>query len=94
MFDGWIDKRIHSICNFLVSSPKATAFYSLDTSDISKTIDKLFKMLDDVVEFVRKENVVQVITVNAANFKIAKELLIQTENNSRRLHITLTLLAL
>jgi len=51
--------------------------YSLDTSDISKTADKVFKMLDDVVEFVGEENVVQVVTDNAANFKAAGELLIK-----------------
>jgi len=62
----------------LVNSPKGTAFlYSLDTSDISKTVDKVFKMLDDVVEFVGEENVVQVVTDNAANFKAAGDLLMQ-----------------
>ncbi|XP_028220244.1 uncharacterized protein LOC114401864 [Glycine soja] len=76
---GWTDKKRRSICNFLVNSPKGTIFlYSLDTSDISKTTDKVFKMLDDVVKFVGEENVVQVITDNAANFKAAGELLMHT----------------
>jgi len=61
-----------------VNSSKGTIFlYSLDTLDISKTIDKVFKMLDDV-KFVGEENVVQVITDNAANFKAAGELLMHT----------------
>jgi len=78
MSDGWTDKKRRSICNFLVNSPKGTVFlYSLDTSDISKIADKVFKMLDDVVEFVGEENVVQVITDNAANFKAAGELLMK-----------------
>ena len=78
MSDGWTDRKRRSICNFLVNSPRGTVFlYSLDTSDISKTADKVFKMLDDVVEFVGEENVVQVVTDNAANFKTAKELLMQ-----------------
>jgi len=35
MFDGWIDKKIRSICNFLVNNPKRTVFlYSLDTYNI------------------------------------------------------------
>jgi len=34
-------------------------------------------MLDDVVELVGEENVVQVVTDNAANFKAAGELLMQ-----------------
>ena len=78
MSDGWTDKKRRSICNFLVNSPKRTVFiYSLDTSDISKTADKVYKMLDDVVELVGEENVVQVGTDNSANFKAAEELLMQ-----------------
>jgi len=78
MSNGWTDKKRHSICNFLVNSSKGTVFlYSLDTSDISKTTDKVFKMLDDVVEYVGEENVVQVVTDNAANFNAAGDLLMQ-----------------
>ena len=50
MSDGWTDRKRRSICNFLVNSPKGTVFlYSLDTSDISKTADKVFEMLDRAV---------------------------------------------
>jgi len=83
MFDGWTDKKRRSFCNFLVNSPKGTAFlYSLDTSDISETAEKIFKMLDVVVEFVSEENVVQIVTDNAANFKAVGGLLIQ-----KRVHL-------
>jgi len=57
MFDGWTNKKRCSICNILENNPKGIIFlYSLDTSDISKTTDKVltdkvFKMLDDVVTF-------------------------------------------
>ncbi|XP_020203984.2 uncharacterized protein LOC109789440 [Cajanus cajan] len=82
MSDGWTDKKRRSICNFLINSPKGTVFlYSLDTSDISKTADKVFKMLDDVVNYVGEENVVQVVTDNAANYKAAGEMLMQTRKN-------------
>lgn len=82
MSDGWTDKKRRSICNFLVNSPKGTVFlYSLDTSDISKTTEKVFKMLDDVVEEVGEENVVQVVTDNAANFKAAGEMLMLKRPN-------------
>jgi len=71
-------KKRRSICNFLVNSPKGMVFlYSLDTSDISKTTDKLFKMLDDVVEYVGEENIVQVVTDNFVNFKAVGDLLMQ-----------------
>ncbi|XP_029153419.1 uncharacterized protein [Arachis hypogaea] len=74
MSDGWTDKKRRSICNFLVNSPKRTVFlYSLDTSDISKITDKVVKMLEDAVEFVGEENVVQIVTDNAANYKAAGE---------------------
>ncbi|CAL5438641.1 unnamed protein product [Camellia sinensis] len=61
MSDGWSDRKRRSICNFLVNSPNGTIFLSsLDTSDISKTGEKVFEMLDEVVEKVGEENVVQV----------------------------------
>lgn len=59
-----------------MNSSKGTTFlYSLGTSNISKIADKVFKMLDDVVEFVGEENVVQVITNNAAAFNAIGDLL-------------------
>ncbi|XP_057755684.1 uncharacterized protein LOC130974860 [Arachis stenosperma] len=82
MSDGWTDKKRHSICNFLVNSPKGTVFlYSLDTSDISKTTDKVVKMLEDAVEFVGEENVVQIVTDNAANYKAAGERMMETRKS-------------
>jgi len=79
MFDGWTDKNRRSICNFLVNSPKWIVFlYSLDTSYISKIVDKL---LDDVVNFVGEENVIQVVTDNAANYKAVGELLMQKQEH-------------
>ncbi|XP_016177771.1 uncharacterized protein LOC107620063 [Arachis ipaensis] len=82
MSDGWTDKKRRSICNFLVNSPKGTFFlYSLDTSDISKTTDKVVKMLEDAVEFVGEENVVQIVTDNAANYKAAGERMMETRKS-------------
>ena len=64
--------------NFLVNSPKGTIFLkSIDASHISKTADKIFKMIDDVVEEVGEENVVQVVTDNAANYKAAGGMLME-----------------
>ena len=76
--DSWSDKKRRSICNFLVNSPKGTIFlYSIDTSDISKTAEKVCQMLDEVVDRVGEENVVQLVTDNAANYKLAGEMLMQ-----------------
>ncbi|XP_074274145.1 uncharacterized protein LOC141597770 [Silene latifolia] len=70
--DGWTDRKRRSICNFLVNSPKGTVFSSsIDTSEISKTADKVLEMLDAIVEKVGEENVVQIVTDNAANYKAA-----------------------
>lgn len=73
MSNGWTDKQRHSICNFSVNSPKGTFFLNSLEIDISKTTENIFKMLDDVVNFVVKENVVQVITDNGQNYKVAGE---------------------
>ncbi|XLR53660.1 hypothetical protein HN51_021928, partial [Arachis hypogaea] len=78
MTDGWTDKRKRTILNFLVNSPKGTVFLkSIDASHITKTADKIFKMIDDVVEEVGEENVIQVVTDNAANYKAAGEMLMK-----------------
>ena len=78
MSDGWTDKKRRSICNFLVNSPKGTIFLSsVDTSEFSKTAEKVFEMLDSIVEQVGEENVVQVVTDNAANYKAAGEMLME-----------------
>jgi hypothetical protein len=78
MTDGWTDRRRRTILNFLVNSPKGTVFLkSIDASDITKTADKVFKMMDEVVDEIGEENVVQVVTDNAANYKAAGELLMQ-----------------
>ena len=70
MSDGWTDRKRRSICNFLVNSPKGTVFlYSLDTTEISKTAEKVFEMIDKVVDEVGEKNVVQIVTDNAANYK-------------------------
>ena len=77
MSDAWTERK-SSICNFLVKSPKETVFLSsINTYDISKTADKVFEMLDDIVEKVGEDNVVQVITDNVANYKAAGEKLME-----------------
>lgn len=48
---------------------------SIDASSIIKTGEKIFNMLDEFVEHVGEANVMQVITDNGSNFKLAGELL-------------------
>ncbi|XP_029127873.1 uncharacterized protein LOC109801981 [Cajanus cajan] len=78
MTDGWTDKKRKTILNFLVNSPLGTIFLkSIDASKISKIDDKIFKMLADVVEEVGEENVVHIVTDNAANYKAVGEMLMK-----------------
>jgi len=82
MSDGWTNKKRCCICNFLVNSPKGIIFFflsSVDTSNISKTADKVFKMLYAIVERIEEENIVQIIIDNAANYKAAGQLLMEKE---------------
>lgn len=77
MSDGWTDRKRRSICNFLVNSPKGTVFLtSVDTSSMSKTAEKVFEMLNDIVEKVGEENVVQVVADNASLLQTTKLLVI------------------
>jgi ABC-type sulfate/molybdate transport systems ATPase subunit len=65
-----------------VNSPKGTVFLtSANASDISKMADKVFEMLDGVVERVGEENVVQVVTDNASNYKGPGDLLMAKRKN-------------
>jgi len=78
MTHGWTDKRRRTILNFLVNSPKRTVFLkSIDASYFSKTTEKVFKLMDDIVEVVGEENVVQIVMDNTANYKAAGEKLME-----------------
>ena len=78
MSDRWIYKKRRCICNFLVNSPKGIIFLSsVYTSNMSKTANKVFEMLDAIVERIVKENVVQIVTDNAANYKATGQLLME-----------------
>ncbi|XP_057719937.1 uncharacterized protein LOC130934380 [Arachis stenosperma] len=82
MSDAWTDKRQRSIINFLVNSPAGTMFLkSIDASDYVKTGEKVFELLDDVVEKIGKHNVVQVVTDNGSNYVLAGKLLMEKRPN-------------
>lgn len=61
---------------FLMNCLKVVFFlYSLETYDFSKTIDKVFNMLDDIFKFVGDESMIPIVTNNVANYKAAGEML-------------------
>ncbi|XP_057452033.1 uncharacterized protein LOC130743826 [Lotus japonicus] len=76
MADGWTDRCRRTLINFLVYCPKGTIFLkSVDASQHSKTAELLYKLFRDVVLFVGAENVVHIVTDNAANYVAAGKLL-------------------
>ena len=75
--DGLIGKDALFVIFWLIVLEELFFLSSVDTSHISKTTFKVFEMLDAVVEMIGEENVVQVITDNAANYKAAGHLLME-----------------
>ncbi|XP_025980022.1 uncharacterized protein [Glycine max] len=72
MSDAWTDRKQRCIINFLINSQAGTMFLkSVDGSDFVKTGEKLFELLDAIVEEVGEENVVQVVTDNGSNYVLA-----------------------
>ncbi|XP_016173268.1 uncharacterized protein LOC107615747 [Arachis ipaensis] len=93
MSDAWTDKRQRSIINFLINSPAGIMFLkSIDASDYVKTGEKLFELLDDVVEEICEQNIVQVVTDNGSNYVLAggSLQLIKTVEEAQNLIYTMT----
>jgi hypothetical protein len=72
MCEGWTNKKRRCICNFLVNSPKWTIFFCHQwILLICPRLLIRYLMLDAIVERIEEENVVQIVTDNAANYKVA-----------------------
>jgi len=76
--DGQIKKDVVFVTFWLIVL-KGQFFFlsSVDTSNMSKTADKVFEMLNAIVERIGEANVVQVVTDNAANYKVAGQLFME-----------------
>ncbi|KAM0877958.1 hypothetical protein ACQ4PT_035155 [Festuca glaucescens] len=78
MSDGWSDRRGRHLINFLVNSPEGTYFLeSVDASSECQDARMIADLLEKRIEDVGKENVVQVVTDNGANYKAAGKLLME-----------------
>ncbi|RVW91561.1 hypothetical protein CK203_046150 [Vitis vinifera] len=78
MCDGWSSRTRKPIINFMIYCDRSMIYHSLvDTTNIPKTADYIFSLMDKVVEEVGEENVVQVVTDNEASFKTAGMLLME-----------------
>jgi hypothetical protein len=78
MSDGWSDRRGRHLINFLVNSPAGTYFLeSVDASIECQDARMIADLLEKRIEGVGKENVVQVVTDNGANYKAAGKILME-----------------
>ena len=72
MCEGWTNKKRRCICNFFVNSPKGAIFFCHRwILLICPRLLIRYLMLDAIVERIEEENVVQIVTDNAANYKVA-----------------------
>ncbi|RVW17451.1 hypothetical protein CK203_085497 [Vitis vinifera] len=66
------------IINFMIYYDKSMIYHSsVNTTNIPKTTDYIFSLMDKVVKEVGEENVVQVVTDNEASFKAVDMLLME-----------------
>ena len=78
MYDSWSSRTRKSIINFMIYYDKIMIYHSLvDTTNIPKTIDHIFSLMDKFVEKVGEENVIQVVTDNKGSFKAVSMLLME-----------------
>uniref|UniRef100_A0A2C9VYB7 DUF659 domain-containing protein n=1 Tax=Manihot esculenta TaxID=3983 RepID=A0A2C9VYB7_MANES len=78
MPDGWTDRKSKSLTNFLVNSPSGTIFLnSMNISDVIKDAQRLFELLNSLVEEIGEESVAQVVTDSASVYVAAGDLLMK-----------------
>eukprot|EP00267_Zea_mays_P045068 XP_020397306.1 uncharacterized protein LOC103634292 [Zea mays] len=78
MSDGWSDRRGRHLINFLVNSPEGTYFLeSVDASSEVHDAYMLADLLEKKVDEIGRDKVVQVVTDNGANYKVAGKLLME-----------------
>ena len=78
MCDGWSSKTRKPIIIFMVYCDRSMIYLSsVDTTNIPKTANYIFSLMDKIVGEVGEENVVQVVTDNEASFKAAGMLLME-----------------
>ena len=76
MTDAWTDQKRRSIMNMCMHCTIGSSFLeSKETSEESHTGKLIFEYVDGCIERVGAENVVQVVTDNASNNMVAKDLL-------------------
>ncbi|WOK98033.1 hypothetical protein Cni_G06742 [Canna indica] len=78
MSDGWTDGKNRCLINFLVNSPRGTMFIkSIDASGSIKDAEKMFELLDSMVDEIGEKNVAQVVTDSASALVVARKKLME-----------------
>ncbi|XP_027171531.1 uncharacterized protein LOC113771111 [Coffea eugenioides] len=82
MCDGWSTRTKHPIINFMVYCDRHMIYHSsVDCTNVKKTDEYIFKLMDEVVEVVGEKNVVQVVTDSESSMKAAGQLLMKKRKN-------------
>ncbi|XP_025681323.1 uncharacterized protein [Arachis hypogaea] len=82
MTDGWTDQRQRTLINFLVYCSKGLCFLkSVDASSMVKNASHLCTLFSEVIEWIGPNNIVHVVTDNAANYVAAGRLINRKYDN-------------
>ncbi|XP_025637033.1 uncharacterized protein [Arachis hypogaea] len=82
MADGWTDQRQRTLINFLVYCSKGLCFVkSVDASSMVKNASHLCTLFSEVIEWIGPNNIVHVVTDNAANYVAAGMLINRKYDN-------------
>ncbi|XP_020964006.1 uncharacterized protein LOC110265375 [Arachis ipaensis] len=74
--DGWTNQRQRTLINFLVYCKKGLCFVkSVDASSMVKNASSLCDLFSEVIEWIGPDNIVHVVTDNAANYVAAGRLI-------------------
>ena len=69
MGDGWINNKQRTLINFLVYCPEGISFVkSINAPDIVKDATNLFRLFNEVIEWVGPLVVVHLVIDNATNY--------------------------
>ncbi|XLU57636.1 hypothetical protein S245_052284, partial [Arachis hypogaea] len=72
MADGWTNQRQRTLINFLVYCSKGLCFVkSIDASSIIKNASHLYSLFSEVIEWIGHNDILHVVTDNAANYVAA-----------------------
>ncbi|XP_027151782.1 uncharacterized protein LOC113751829 [Coffea eugenioides] len=82
MCDGWSTRTKHPIINFMVYCDRHMIYHGLvNCTNVKKTAEYIFKLMDEVVEVVGEKNVVQDVTDSKSSMKAAGQLLMKKRKN-------------